>query len=232
MSESKVDLVHTLFHGTGDTYGRMVHLTTFGQDNYWKQRLLQRVREPKRVLDLACGTGILTFAMAKRWPEARITGVELRDEYLREARARAEAEGVGNVDFVLSDAQKVEIDDRFDHITSCYIPKYVDLEVLVGKMAALLAPGGWLILQDFTYPKEADARAQWETHFVRLAEQARSRYADWGTMFELLPDVIRKTRWVEETQEQMRANGLVDIEVEDLSWGTAATVLGRKPAVA
>lgn len=229
MSESKVELVHTLFHGTGSSYGKMVHLTTFGQDNAWKKRLLARIEAPKRVLDLACGTGILTFEMARRWPDARITGVELRAEYLDEARAHAAAAGIGNVDFILSDAQDVRLEDRFDYITSCYIPKYVDLTVLVRNMAAMLAPGGWLLLQDFAYPADPGARDQWERHFVKLRELARTRYPDWGTMFDLLPDVIRKTRWIEDSTLQMGLNGLVDVEVETLGWGSAATVLGRKP---
>ncbi len=227
--KSKVGLVEKLFHGTGDSYGRIVHLTTFGQDNVWKERLLRRMDHPKKVLDLACGTGIFTFAMRKRWPDCHVTGVELRDEYLKEARARATEEGDAQVRFILSDAQKLVLDEQFDAITSCYIPKYVDLDILVGNMIKMLAPGGLLLLQDFAYPRRADAQDQWERHFSRLLEDAKVSFPDYVTMFTELPAVIRESRWIEETVANMEKGGLVDIEVEELTFGTAATVLGRKP---
>ena len=230
MSDSKVDLVQKLFHGTGDSYGRIVHLTTFGQDNVWKKRLMARMNEPRQILDLACGTGIFTFAMRERWPECHVTGVELREEYLKEAREHARKVGDTQVEFVLSDAQLFHSDKRFDAITSCYIPKYVDLSILVPNMVEMLAPGGWMLLQDFAYPSSDAARDQWERHFQRLLDDAARRFPEYVTMFTELPGVIRATRWIEETVEQMKRAGLVDVEVEDLTFGTAATVLGRKPA--
>ena len=47
-----------------------------------------------RILDQACGTGILTLKIARRFPQARIIGVDLTDEYLRVARRKAEALGL------------------------------------------------------------------------------------------------------------------------------------------
>lgn len=71
------------------------------------ERLLALVLEEaaltgaERVLDLYCGVGSLTLPLARR--AARVTGYELVDEAVADARATAERNGVTNVDFVAGD---------------------------------------------------------------------------------------------------------------------------------
>ncbi|RON57087.1 methyltransferase domain-containing protein [Pseudomonas frederiksbergensis] len=51
--------------------------------------LLDRIelKHPKRIYDLGCGTGIATQLLAKRWPRARLMGVDSSEHMLAEARA-------------------------------------------------------------------------------------------------------------------------------------------------
>jgi demethylmenaquinone methyltransferase/2-methoxy-6-polyprenyl-1,4-benzoquinol methylase len=65
----------------------MVTLATLGIDRRWKRRIVELLPpQPSAVLDLACGTGISTLAVADRYPYCRVVGVELREEYLERAR--------------------------------------------------------------------------------------------------------------------------------------------------
>src|SRR5262245_65252470 len=41
------------------------------------------------LLDVGCGTGALTFALAKRWPQRRVVGLDLAEPFITYARARA-----------------------------------------------------------------------------------------------------------------------------------------------
>ncbi len=71
--------------------------------------LLEEVGKGKRVLDLGCGDGRLTFALA---PHADlVVGLDRDDGAIRRATARAEAEGVVNVRFAAADVERVEYDD-------------------------------------------------------------------------------------------------------------------------
>ena len=82
-TDPRIELVHRFFSGTGPTYDRMARYATFGLDNRWKQRIVDLLPPaPSRILDLACGTGISTLAIARRFPRCHVTGVELREEYL------------------------------------------------------------------------------------------------------------------------------------------------------
>ncbi|MEV4753537.1 methyltransferase domain-containing protein [Micromonospora sp. NPDC049559] len=58
-----------------------------------------------RVLDIGCGTGLVTRLAARAADPGRVTGVDISAPMLAEARARAAAEGLGNVTFERGDAQ-------------------------------------------------------------------------------------------------------------------------------
>lgn len=219
-------LVEGIFHGTGTTYDEIAHFATWGRDKKWKEELLSYIDQPKRILDLATGTGILLLDMAQRF-DCHVTGVELRPEYLDICRVRADELNL-DVRLVVSNAEDFEIDEQFDHITSCYIPKYVDLEKMLPKMIGMLAPGGLFILQDFAYPKVPWVQQVFWDHFDRMKKRLQE-HPDWDECWEVLPHVIEKTSWIEDTQRIMAEQGLEDIQVVEQSMRMAALVMGRKP---
>src|SRR5215831_6126010 len=97
--DARLALVEKFFAGTAGSYDFIVDATTLGADRRWKRRIVESVPAgATRILDLASGTGILTFELARSFPAARIVGVELRDEYLQIARRRARGLGIGNVE--------------------------------------------------------------------------------------------------------------------------------------
>ena len=77
--------------------------------------LLQRAEvEPRdRVLDLACGTGIVASGVARRLPgDVSVTGVDLNPGMLAVARSLAASEGL-DVTFEQGDARRVALSGRF-----------------------------------------------------------------------------------------------------------------------
>jgi demethylmenaquinone methyltransferase/2-methoxy-6-polyprenyl-1,4-benzoquinol methylase len=227
---ARVALVEDLFHGTGDTYDEVVHVATWGRDRRWKEDLLARIEAPRNVLDLACGTGILALEIARRHEQTRVTGVELRPEYLDICRTRAAAMGAtSRTRWACCNAEEFSSDEQFDHITSCYLPKYVDLDVLTPRMVSMLAPGGLFVMQDFAYPREKWVQDIFDDHFARMAERWKHD-ENWHTMWQKLPRVLKKTRWIDDLVRTMEAAGLRDVTVLEQSRGLSALVHGRKPA--
>ena len=226
--EKREMLVESFFHGTGDTYDKNVHLATWGRDKQWKEELLSFVKSPNHILDLACGTGILALEMARRYG-CNVTGVELRGEYLDICRERAAKHGFdGRTRWFEGNAEEFILDEQFDTITSCYIPKYVNLDVLVPNMVKMLAPGGLFIMQDFAYPKEKWVQDIFNDHFGRMKQLINGD--GWDVMWEELPEVLKRTNWIEDTARNMRDQGLEDVTVVSQSRGLSALVYGRKPS--
>lgn len=227
---SRLEVVHRFFSGTGRSYDRVVAVCTWGVDLYWKRRIIAAVpARPKRLLDQACGTGILTLDLARRFPECEVTGVELRREYLDIARDKARAAGIDNVRFLLGRAEDVVPEGEFDCITSSYLAKYAELPLLLERARQMLRPGGRLVLHDFTYPRGRLFRALWQTHFRLLQTAGNRLFPEWRTVFFELPDFLRETRWLPETLELLERLSFTQIRSTPLTCGAAALVTADKP---
>ena len=154
--DPKLELVHRFFSGTGGSYDSMVNYATFGIDGLWKRRMVNLIPpHSTRILDLACGTGISTRSIATRFPNSHVVGVELRDEYLDIARKKAQALGIRNMEYVLSRAEDYRSGEPFDCVSSSYLAKYAELDVLIPSLKDMLKPDGLLIMHDFTFPPKS-----------------------------------------------------------------------------
>jgi SAM-dependent methyltransferase len=70
-----------------------------------------------RVLEIGCSSGHNLIPLARRWPEGRFTGIDLAAQAIMDARARASAGGVGNVEFHCADLRDYQPSDGpFDFI--------------------------------------------------------------------------------------------------------------------
>ena len=222
MVESNKELVPKFFDRTSESYDKIVSRTTLGKDSYWKKEILKKIPKCDSILDLACGTGILTQQIAQKIPNAKIVGVDVTPSYLEIAKKKLASNP--NISFVQQDAEKLNLNIKFDCITSSYIPKYCTAEILVKTCLNHLKPGGKIILHDFTYPKNTLVRKIWNLFFVIL--NRLGKYApDWKEVFVELPKLIRSSSWVKEYETSMRKNGLI-VERQSLSWGTSAILTG------
>lgn len=225
------DIAYRFFSGTGSSYDLIVNLCTFGFDSWWKRKMLRAVPpQPARILDQASGTGILTIKLARRFPRSRVSGVELREEYLNIARTKAATLRLRNTEFLLGRAEDVVLQAGLDCMTSSYLAKYADLGTLVSNARAMLRPGGVLIMHDFTYPSGDFFLRLWKFYFRILRSLGAWVFPEWRTVFEELPEFLENTRWVEELGSSLEKNGFVQIRVERLFMNTAALVVATNPA--
>jgi demethylmenaquinone methyltransferase/2-methoxy-6-polyprenyl-1,4-benzoquinol methylase len=231
-TDPRLELVERLFAGTGTTYDLIVNLCTAGIDKLWKRQMLARLPpNPQRIVDLAAGTGILTFAIAKRFPKCHVIGVELRTEYLDLARARAARERVVSVEWILSRAEDVQLNEPVDAITSSYLAKYSDPPRLAQTMHGMLREGGWVLMHEFTHPP-VPLRWAWELYFKLLPPIGSRLLPQWRTIFYELPGLIRRTTWVQDTTRALQAEGFQDIQFESLTLGGAGLITARKGLIA
>ncbi len=207
----------------------MVNFATFGVDRRWKRRIVDLIPpNSTRVLDLACGTGISTFAIANRYPNCHVVGVELRDEYLQIARQKVQKFRIRNVELVLCRAEDYQSGEPFDCITSSYLAKYADLKRLTRNTKKMLKEGGLLLMHDFTYPPKAYLVWIWRFYFKTLQLMGSRLFPAWREIYYGLPALIQETCWVPELKEALRENGFKDIQIEYLTAYGSAIVTGRK----
>lgn len=227
--DPRLEQVHRFFSGTGSTYDSIVNVATFGIDRRWKRAIVDLLPlNPKRVLDLACGTGILTLAIARRYPNCQVVGVELRDEYLEIARKKVQKLGIKNVELVLIQAEDYRSSEPFDCVCSSYLAKYADLQCLTRNTKDMLVEGGLLLMHDFTYPPKAYLAWIWRFYLKTLELVGSPFFPAWREIFFGLPRLIEETRWVSELQAALRENGFRHMRMDYLTAYGSAIITARK----
>jgi trans-aconitate 2-methyltransferase len=108
--------------------------------------LIARVRaeSPQYVVDLGCGPGQLTAALAQRWPAATVTGLDSSPDMIERATELARP----GLTFSLADARRwhppAPVDVLVSNATLQWVP---DHRQLLPRLVASLAAGGWLAVQ-------------------------------------------------------------------------------------
>lgn len=101
----------------------------------------------KRVIDIGCGGGILSDAMARKG--ALVTGIDLSAKALRVAQLHALEAGTTNVSYeeISAEAMAQERPGEFDVVTCMEMLEHVpDPGSVVRACSALVKPGGWVFL--------------------------------------------------------------------------------------
>ncbi|MBS0394387.1 MAG: class I SAM-dependent methyltransferase [Proteobacteria bacterium] len=117
-----------------------------------------RLADGERILELGCGWGSLTLAMAARFPAARITAVSNSRPQREFIEARARERGLGNVEVITCDANVLEFPagTRFDRVVSVEMFEHLrNYEVLLARIAGWLRPGGTLFVHVFAHARFA-----------------------------------------------------------------------------
>jgi SAM-dependent methyltransferase len=98
------------------------------------------------ILDAGCGPGVFTYELAKRHPEAKVTGIELEPDLVARNNEIAKLAGIKNVVFEQGDVTKLDFDEAFDLVLS--VDNFEHVEDDIGAMRTLLRalrPGGRLV---------------------------------------------------------------------------------------
>jgi ubiquinone/menaquinone biosynthesis C-methylase UbiE len=137
---------------------------------------LERVDPPpKRALDLGTGTGGAAFAIARRFPEAEVTGADLSERMIEQARGNVTDDLHERVRFEVADAARLPFPDgSFDLVgLSNMIPFFDELE-------RVLAPGGFVIVA-FSGGAETPIYVPPERLRAELERRGFTDFADFST---------------------------------------------------
>ena len=223
-NQTPKDLVPKFFDNTAHTYDKIAYYATFGKDNYWKDKIIQKMKKPKSILDLACGTGILTRKLATEFPDSEIIGVDITKNYLKIAEKNST--NFSNISFIHQDAEKLLLEKKFDCICSSYIPKYCNAESLLNRCILHLNKNGNIILHDFLYPRNSIVQVFWKLHFISL--QILGKFIPtWNEAFVELPKLIEYSNWVESYTTFFKNNGFI-VEFEFLTFNTSGILTAHR----
>ena len=202
-------------------YDRLVRLATIGQDLVWKKKIIRYIPVKSFVLDLACGTGILSSLLLDN--QNKVLGVDLTLAYLEVINTKKI-----KMDFVNASAELLPfVDNTFDCIVTSYLPKYTNLKCLIHECFRVLKFGGCVVLHDFTLPKNSVYRCAWKNYF-RLIKYIWGRDGKWKNVFSNLDTLIEENDWDIRIENVMRDLGFTQIRSTYLTFQTSLIVTATK----
>jgi demethylmenaquinone methyltransferase/2-methoxy-6-polyprenyl-1,4-benzoquinol methylase len=226
--------VRAMFAGIAARYDLLNHLLSGNTDRRWRRLVVERLRASlgaeTRTLDVACGTGDLTLALAEG-TETRVTGLDFCRPMLELARRKADEHGRA-VPFIEGDALHLPFAAAtFDVVTIAFgLRNLASVEAGLSEFWRVLKPGGTLAVLEFSRPSVPGLRALFQFYFTRVLPRIGGLVSGSRGAYEYLPDSVARFPDQERLAALLGEIGFVRVEYRNLTGGIAALHKATRPA--
>lgn len=229
----KAGMVHGVFSSVASKYDLMNDLMSGGVHRLWKDAMMDWLapRAGQRLLDVAGGTGDVSFRFLKRAPGASAVVCDMTEAMLVEGRKRAEAGKLAeSLDWVVGDAMALPFAaNRFDVYTISFgIRNVTRIADALAEAYRVLRPGGRLMVLEFSHiPNDLMQKAYDLYSFNVIPAMGKAVTGDRDS-YQYLVESIRRFPDQESFAAMIRSAGFGQVSYRNLTLGVAALHSGWK----
>ncbi len=221
-----------MFDGIAGRYDLLNRLTSFGLDQRWRRKLVDSLApaEPQRILDLATGTADVALAIAARYPEASVVGLDPSANMLALGGDKVTAARLGERgELVQGDAQALPYeDDSFDAATISFgIRNVPDRDQGLREMARVVRPGGVVSILELSEPR--GLMAPFARFHVHTVVPTLGALLSGSREYRYLSKSIAAFPPAEEFAAQIERAGLSQVEARGMTFGAVHLYTARVP---
>ena len=223
-----------MFTAVAPRYDLLNHLLSCNIDRMWWWRAARAFRHilhrpEARVLDLCCGTGDMTLALARRAGDSRKAPI-LGTDFSHAMLQRAEKKTVDrNIYLVEADALKLPFPDgQFDLVVSAFgFRNLTNYDAGLVEMLRVLRPGGEIGILDFSEPRGVLGKI-YRVYFRRVLPAIGTMISGVRGAYTYLPASVERFPSPEELLRRMERTGFRDAVWRSYSFGIAGLFRARK----
>lgn len=225
--------VREMFAGIAGRYDLLNHLLSGNTDARWRRLVARQLQSSLTArgacaLDVACGTGDLSLAIAGA-TGAQVFGTDFCRPMLEIAARKADTRGF-KIPFVEGDALSLPFaDETFDAVSIAFgLRNLANVEGGLKELLRILKPGGRAAILEFSTPVVPGFRTLFRLYFTRVLPRIGGLVSGSRSAYEYLPDSVRRFPDQRRLAELMRAVGFEAVEYQNLTGGIAALHLGTR----
>jgi len=231
-----------MFDGIAARYDVMNRVMSFGIDKDWRRRAVAELdlaaggsrTTPRRVLDLATGTGDLAIAICRSHAGASVVGVDPSSGMLAVGKKKADDEGLSDrIQLLEAEAEQLPFDDAsFDAVSIAFgIRNVADRPRGLREMCRVTRPGGRVVILELSEPRAGLMSSLAKLH-VRHVVPLLGSLIGGKREYGYLQASIAAFPAAEEFAAMIGEAGLEVLRVTPLTMGVAHLFVGRAKVVA
>ena len=226
--------VREVFESVAGRYDLMNDLMSGGLHRLWKRFTLARtgLKPGQRALDVAGGSGDLTAGMLRQVGDAgQVVLSDINPAMLEQGRRKLVDAGlVGNVEFVLANAENLPFPDADFHCVTIGfgLRNVTDKSAALASMFRVLKPGGRALVLEFSKPVLETIRPVYDLYSFRVLPVMGRLVAGDAESYRYLAESIRMHPDQETLQAMMEDVGFERVRYHNLAGGIVALHVGIK----
>ncbi len=229
---SKKDQVAGMFDRIAGRYDFLNHFLSLGIDKGWRKKAINAIRDikPKKILDVATGTGDLAIAALTLQPE-HITGVDISEGMMEIGRKKLKEKNLDDkITLQYGDSEALPFDTNvFDAITCAYgVRNFEHLEKGLVQMCRVLRPGGKVAILEFSHPKKFPVKQLYSFYFRYILPVLGKRVSKDATAYSYLHKSVTVFPEGEAFCIILRQCGFKNVKARPLTFGITTLYTGEK----
>lgn len=229
----KAGMVHGVFTNVASKYDIMNDVMSVGIHRIWKDAMMDWLapRPGQRLLDVAGGTGDVSFRFLGRAGDAEAVVLDMTESMLVEGRKRAEASSLAEkLDWIVGDAMALPFEDNsFDVYTISFgIRNVTRVQDALSEAYRVLRPGGRLMVLEFSQLPNPMMQKAYDLYSFNVIPKMGKVIAGDSESYQYLVESIRQFPDQETFAEMIRKAGFENVSYRNMTLGVAALHTGWK----
>ncbi len=232
MTSAKKEQVVSMFNNIAHKYDFLNHFLSIGIDKIWRRKAIRTLatHQPKRILDIATGTGDLAIAALRLNPE-KIIGVDISVGMLQVGKEKIEKRKLSDkIELMEGDSENLQFaDESFDGITAAFgVRNFENLEKGLFEMHRVLDKKGKLVVLEFSKPQAFPFKQIYNFYFNNILPLWGKIFSKDNSAYTYLPESVRAFPDGELFLAKLRQAGFVHVKQQRLTFGIASIYSGEK----